>query len=69
MASITLSRSVRGRRPNLVTTVLNALAVWRQRRHLGELDAHLLRDIGVTEQDLQREMERPVWDVPQNWRF
>ncbi|SOH93441.1 protein of unknown function [Monaibacterium marinum] len=42
------------------------VAIWtrrsRSRRHLKHLDAHLLRDIGVTEWNAQREAERPFWD-------
>lgn len=46
---------------------LAALArFWRAydtRRQLGELDAHLLRDIGVTRLDARLEASRKPWDV------
>jgi len=32
-----------------------------QRRHLGELDDRLLRDIGVSRADIDHEMSRPFW--------
>ena len=34
---------------------------WQQRRSLAELDAHLLRDIGVTPWDAFRESGKPFW--------
>lgn len=33
----------------------------RQRRHLMELDDHLLKDIGLTRGDVYRESHRPFW--------
>jgi uncharacterized protein YjiS (DUF1127 family) len=69
MASITMQRGVRGRRPNLFAALSNAFGVWRQRRHLQELDAYLLRDVGLSESEVRSEIDRSVWDVPQNWRF
>ena len=39
---------------------------WRAyetRRQLRELDAHLLRDIGVTRRDAQLEAARKPWDL------
>ncbi len=34
---------------------------WQQRQHLAELDAHLLRDIGVTHSEALREAGKPFW--------
>ena len=34
---------------------------WRQRRQLAELDAHLLRDIGVSPREAFREVSKPFW--------
>ncbi len=34
---------------------------WQQRRQLAELDAHLLRDIGVTPREAFREASKPFW--------
>ncbi|MEM0937031.1 MAG: DUF1127 domain-containing protein [Pseudomonadota bacterium] len=44
------------------------LSVARQRKQLAELDDRMLRDVGLTKSDVQREVERPVWDVPAIWR-
>lgn len=33
----------------------------RQRRQLAELDARLLKDIGLTESDVLRETAKPIW--------
>ena len=56
----------------------NAPSVWmklhrffrlsRQRRHLGELDDHMLADIGVTREQALKESRKLAWDVPTNWR-
>ncbi|MEI6160417.1 MAG: DUF1127 domain-containing protein [Roseococcus sp.] len=53
--------------PKLGFTWLATLArFWRAydtRRQLNELDAHLLRDIGVTWLDAQLEAARKPWDI------
>jgi len=69
MASITMQRSVRGRRPSLFAVLSNALGVWRQHRRLEDLDAHLRRDLGLSESDIVRELERGIWDVRNTWRY
>jgi len=73
---LTLSRSARpsriSRLANGVTllfvgplTVVRVLSVWQarstHRRVLAELDDHLLRDIGLTRADVQRELAKPFW--------
>ena len=45
-----------------------AIAVQRQRRTLAELPEHLRRDVGLSETDIARELQRPAWDVPAYWR-
>jgi uncharacterized protein YjiS (DUF1127 family) len=49
----------------IVTRLFDQLLSWhdraRQRRHLGELDDRLLRDIGVSRADIDHEMSRPFW--------
>ncbi len=37
------------------------LARWRERRDLGGLDDYMLRDIGLTREDVRAETERPWW--------
>lgn len=56
-------------RPLTALARINALlALWRQRRALGALDAAALRDIGISRAQALDEAERPIWDVPANWR-
>ncbi|MEN9409002.1 MAG: hypothetical protein RL216_976 [Pseudomonadota bacterium] len=50
----------RRRRP-LVAHLSPALALHR-------LPPHMLRDIGVTEEEAQAEPARPLWDIPPHWR-
>lgn len=37
---------------------------WTTRRQLAALDAHLLRDIGLTAVEARREADRLPWDPP-----
>ena len=36
----------------------------RQRRQLSELSPEMLRDIGLSNQEVAAELQRPVWDAP-----
>jgi uncharacterized protein YjiS (DUF1127 family) len=40
----------------------------RSRKSLARLDAHLLRDIGLTSAEARIEADRPVWDPPLHWK-
>jgi uncharacterized protein YjiS (DUF1127 family) len=51
-----------------LTRLAAAFAVWRQRRALAELPEHLRRDVGLSETEITREAQRPLWDVPAAWR-
>lgn len=42
-------------------------ALARQRADLEQLDARLLRDIGVTPDDARHEARRLPWDAPDHW--
>lgn len=46
--------------------IVETLARWQevsiQRRRLLELDAHMLKDIGISRADAVREARRPFWD-------
>ncbi|WP_172292619.1 DUF1127 domain-containing protein [Pseudoruegeria sp. HB172150] len=55
------------RRLSLAERILAALAVQRQRTQLGQLDDHMLHDIGLSREDADREASRPVWDAPAHW--
>lgn len=45
--------------------VLGLLAAWierrRQRRALAALDDHLLRDLGISREEAERESAKPFW--------
>jgi uncharacterized protein YjiS (DUF1127 family) len=45
--------------------IARTVALWfaraRQRRDLADLDAHLLKDIGVTRRQAAREAAKPFW--------
>lgn len=42
-----------------------SLAAWQdraaQRHHLSQLDERMLRDIGLSQADVRRELEKPFW--------
>lgn len=52
----------------IVAWLKSALAVQRTRRELSRLDARALEDVGLTQSDVQRELNRPFWDVPGHWK-
>jgi uncharacterized protein YjiS (DUF1127 family) len=66
---LTHTRAHRAHSFNLVSLAAAAVAVWRQRRALASLDAAARRDLGLTDGEIHIEASRPLWDVPQNWRF
>jgi uncharacterized protein YjiS (DUF1127 family) len=47
--------------------LVSLMSLGRSRRRLGELDEHLLRDIGLTSTEARREAEKPVWNAPEHW--
>ncbi len=51
----------------LVSLIAQAITTRSQRRHLGQLDPHLLCDIGLSGAQATAEARRPVWDVPSHW--
>jgi uncharacterized protein YjiS (DUF1127 family) len=54
--------------PGFLRRLLHLAAVARARHDLARLDDRLLRDIGLTRDEADRELSRPVWDVPPHWR-
>jgi uncharacterized protein YjiS (DUF1127 family) len=54
--------------PRLLRWLSGARAARRQRTRLLDLDARMLRDIGVTETEARKEARRALWDVPDRWR-
>jgi uncharacterized protein YjiS (DUF1127 family) len=52
-----------------IELVLGWQDVARQRRALLELDERLLKDIGISRADAEREASRPFWDAArERWR-
>ena len=60
-----MGRPVRRRAQDRLGRVAAALRVWRERRRsraeLARLDAHMLRDIGVTRAEAAFEFDKPFW--------
>ncbi|MEM7318220.1 MAG: DUF1127 domain-containing protein [Pseudomonadota bacterium] len=56
-------------RGSLISVLVRAHSVWRQRRALSRLDAAALKDIGVTPEEAGIEARRSPWDAPETWRF
>lgn len=55
-------------RPRLLERLLTMFDVQRTRIDLSRLDDERLRDIGLSREEVEAELSRPVWDVPANWR-
>ena len=55
-------------RPWWVERALTMFDVRRTRIDLSRLSDDQLRDIGLTREQVEAELSRPVWDVPANWR-
>lgn len=67
-APLTCTRAGRSKRPNsLFSRVLTLLSIHRERNKLTALDDHMLKDIGLTREDAQKESKRPIWDAPDRW--
>ena len=50
-----------------VERLLDLISLGRSRRRLGDLEEHLLRDIGLTSAEAGREAEKPIWNAPSHW--
>ena len=55
-------------RPRLLERLLTMFDVQRTRIDLSRLDDERLRDIGLSREEVEAELSRPVWDMPANWR-
>lgn len=54
--------------PGIIKRIAILLAVRRTRNDLARLTDTQLADIGLTRDAVETELQRPVWDVPANWR-
>ncbi|WP_224825827.1 DUF1127 domain-containing protein [Cognatishimia sp. MH4019] len=68
MTTYTIHRTTSARATGLFDRIANAFSLYRQRRQLADLDAHMRADLGLTEADILRETNRSIWDAPQSWR-
>jgi uncharacterized protein YjiS (DUF1127 family) len=55
-------------RPTWLERILTMFDVRRSRLDLADLTDAQLLDIGLTRDDVEREVSRPIWDVPPHWR-
>jgi uncharacterized protein YjiS (DUF1127 family) len=55
-------------RPRLLERLLTMFDVRRTRIDLARLSDDQLHDIGLTRDEVRAELDRPIWDVPLNWR-
>ncbi len=51
----------------MLRKLLTFLSIRRERRALQSLDAHLLDDIGQSQQKANAEALRATWDAPNRW--
>ena len=60
-----LNRGVETHGPHIIREALTTLRTWhrraRTRRHLLDLDDHLLADVGLDRADAAREVAKPFW--------
>ena len=61
--AITYVQGSRRPRPGLLGQLLARMALGRSRRRLGDLDDHMLRDIGLTRAQARQEAARPIWNA------
>lgn len=52
----------------IAKTVKHHLAVRRQRIALKSLDHNRLLDLGIDQNQAQKEAKRPIWDAPAHWK-
>ncbi|MBK4217104.1 DUF1127 domain-containing protein [Paracoccus caeni] len=55
-------------RQSWLKRIITMFDVRKTRLDLAHLSDEQLRDIGVTREQVETELQRPVWDVPNNWR-
>ena len=55
------------RKPGVLDRLVAWQAIHSQRTALGELDARLLEDLGISAEDARKEAKRPVWQAPEHW--
>ena len=62
------SVSGRGRRkPGFLARLVTLHAIRKERQTLSNLDPKLLKDIGITPEQAEKEAKRSIWDAPERW--
>ena len=56
--------AARTRQTGFWARVWTALRVYGERQELADLDARMLKDIGMTREEALAESGRPIWDLP-----
>lgn len=51
-------------RGRLIDRFHAAMALYRSRARLAELEPHMLQDIGIDRGTAEKEAARPIWDAP-----
>jgi uncharacterized protein YjiS (DUF1127 family) len=67
MFTIYRARTAAQPRVSILRRIRAALELRRQRQHLTELDDHMLRDIGLTAEQVHAEADQPIWHAPHHW--
>lgn len=55
-------------RPAWLERILTMFDVRKTRIDLSRLSDEQLQDIGLTRDEVEAEINRPIWDVPPHWR-
>lgn len=58
-----------GRSSSLLARLNSVSSLYRSRVRLGQLDDHMLDDIGVSEAQAKSEAGRSIWDAPTTWKL
>ena len=66
--SNTITRTNLPGRFAIISLISHALVTRRQRNALRALDDAALQDMGLSRAEVEREANRPFWDVPAGWR-
>ncbi len=67
MTTRTLSTRMPRADRGLLRRLLHLIDLRASRIRLGQLDPHLLRDIGIAPDQAMAEAEKPFWDAPDRW--
>ena len=63
----TLAKPARKPRKGFFRILFAAHDIWVERRALRDLDAHILKDLGLEKEAVDREANRRIWDAPERW--